>query len=48
MGIRNSSRRLRHVAQARAYSRRNGDEVGTLAGIAELDELDIANDEDDE
>ncbi|MEC3974937.1 winged helix-turn-helix transcriptional regulator [Amycolatopsis sp. H20-H5] len=36
------------VAQAQAYSRRNGDETVTLTGIAELDELDIADDEDDE
>jgi replicative DNA helicase len=27
------------IAQAQAYSRRNGDEIGVLTGIAELDEL---------
>ena len=36
------------IAQAQAHRRRNGDEMGTLTGIAELDELDIADDEDDE
>jgi DNA-binding HxlR family transcriptional regulator len=34
------------IAQAQAYSRRNGDEPDALTGIDELDELDI--DEDDE
>jgi DNA-binding HxlR family transcriptional regulator len=34
------------IAQAQAYSRRNGDEIGTLTGIAELDELHITDEED--
>jgi hypothetical protein len=37
------------IAQAQAaYSRRNGDEPDSLTGIDELDDLDIADDEDDE
>jgi DNA-binding HxlR family transcriptional regulator len=35
------------IAQAQAYSRRNGDEIGTRTGIAELDELGLTDDEDD-
>jgi DNA-binding HxlR family transcriptional regulator len=36
------------IAQAQTYSRRNGDEIGTLSGIAELDEIGLTDDEDDE
>ena len=36
------------IAQAQAYSRRNGDEIGTLTGIAELDDIGLTDDEDDE
>ena len=36
------------IGQAQAYSRRNGDEVDTRTEIAELDEFDIADEEDDE
>ncbi|GAA5110774.1 winged helix-turn-helix transcriptional regulator [Haloechinothrix salitolerans] len=36
------------IAQAQAYSRRNGDEMGTLTGIAELDELGLGDEVDDE
>jgi hypothetical protein len=35
------------IAHAQAYSRRNGDEIGTRTGIAELDELGLTDDEDD-
>jgi DNA-binding HxlR family transcriptional regulator len=33
------------IAQAQAYSRRNGHEISTLAGIAELDENSLADDD---
>ena len=36
------------IAQAQAYSRRNGDEMSTLTGMGELDEIGLTDDEDDE
>ena len=36
------------IAQAQAYSRRRGRDVGTLTGIAELDDGDVDDDEDDD
>lgn len=36
------------IAQAQAYSRRNGDETGALTENAELDELGLGDDEDEE
>ena len=39
---------LEPITQARACSRRNGDEPDTLTGIDELDDLDIADNENGE
>lgn len=36
------------VAKVQAYSRRNDGEIGTLPGTAELGELGLGDDEDDE
>jgi len=36
------------IAHAQAYSRRNGDEISTLTGIAELDENGLTDEDDDE